>query len=435
MKLRIALLAFILTPLAVQARDFELVERHGSAVFGPFPAMDGAVVSIHGHEFALKQLPSQDPEAEAEMKRLQDVVLETVQFRQTPLMDVLAHIDHLVQAQDSDRRGIQYIAREAEQSEDASAAFGTENPFDAMGKPGQATKASIPFRLTINLRNVTALEALQTVAECFHMTLEFTGSSIAFVDRRDSLSSLVTRIYPVRHDFMDLVIEEKRDAESSEFVAVGAPKDRGEALKKFTRNAGLPLPLRGSIKHNSASSSLILTATLDQHQIFERILKQWGAIPSMMRSEFAVFAIRKELAEPLAQIVRSPFLLDRHLASGHIEHCTSYSLLTRNGVEATIAQGDLRDSPHAKGEAGDAPTTGVSITALPTVGPDGRTIDVTVDLKHRHPDSPPFQVATAFTAQSGSWELLSESKESEGAWRFLAVRSVIEQPHLTLPTY
>ena len=162
-----------------------------------------------------------------------------------------------------------------------------------------STTVEVP-KITLVLRRITLYDALQIITEYADLKFKI-ENRIVFITP-SGLEEMETRVYAVQPTLVDVIIE-TGDSEgggggggrSGEFVEIGRPVQFARAdVAGFFRRAGVPIPRGASITYNPATSQIVHRNTIDNLDIFERLLPKFNVPPTQVEIEARFVEIIQE---------------------------------------------------------------------------------------------------------------------------------------------
>ncbi|MGI6299999.1 MAG: hypothetical protein ACOX52_02920 [Verrucomicrobiota bacterium] len=206
----------------------------------------------------------------------------------------------------------------------AGGAYGATNPYYPMGQPGQTGTGAYndPYGagatgrmpippVTVNLRNVNVLNAIQLICELAHLKYRIEPSSVIITRADEVVGTMVTRLYPVEVGIFRTIFQPTDGSmdggmgggglsgglgggglssggggQSGDFRSLTA-SSRGqlENIRAFFYAAGVPMPPGSSITYNERISTLIARNTASNLEVLERVLQAINIRPSQVEIE------------------------------------------------------------------------------------------------------------------------------------------------------
>lgn len=186
------------------------------------------------------------------------------------------------------------------------------NSFNSAGSATidpNATVAQIP-RITLTLRQISLYDALRIITEYADLKFKL-DKRIVFITPVNTITEpLETRVYSVQPSLIENVVtrsegqqqggSQRQSSGSGEFIELGTQIDVVRIdVRQFFLEAGVPFPPGTSIAYNDASSQLIVRNTLENLEIFERILPNFNIPPTQVEIEARFVEILQEDLESL----------------------------------------------------------------------------------------------------------------------------------------
>jgi Flp pilus assembly secretin CpaC/tetratricopeptide (TPR) repeat protein len=199
-------------------------------------------------------------------------------------------------------------------------AYGAPNPYYPMAGSGQGTagyqdpyatggRRPIP-PVTLNLRNVTVMSAIQLICELANLKYRVEPASVIITRADEVVGAMVTRLYPVEVGIFRTIFQPNDGSMDSSGMGTmggglgggmstggggGSTGDfrsltasaRGEMenIRAFFYAAGVPMPPGSSITYNERISTLIARNTASNLEVLERVLQAINIRPSQVEIE------------------------------------------------------------------------------------------------------------------------------------------------------
>lgn len=197
--------------------------------------------------------------------------------------------------------------------------FGNLDEFgDPTAAPMQSTQVEVPD-VTLSLRRVTLLDALQIITEYSNLKFKV-ERGIVFISPIALIEDLETRVYAVQPSLLEIVVEKIENnyggsggsggrggssrggssrggsggssrggsggGGSGDFIEMGGEVEMTrQDVRSFFQEAGVPFPPGTSIKFNPSTSQLIVRNTVENLEIFERLLPHFNKPPPQVEIE------------------------------------------------------------------------------------------------------------------------------------------------------
>ena len=248
-------------------------------------------------------------------EKMQKIVIPTIEFRQANIVDVISFLRDASEAVDAAGGGVNIILKLDVGGGAAAPADGAvaADPFAAAapaadGAAAPAAPAADPFAaaaggdgagasgvpaITLNLRRVTLLDAIRYVTEVANLKYRIEENAVIITPANAVQGNIVTRLYPVQPSIVEIVTTksatDNATANRGEFITMGGASgvemSRGNDMKKFFSDMGVPFPNGTSISYNPTISQLIVRNTPENLEIFERILAALNVVPNQVEIE------------------------------------------------------------------------------------------------------------------------------------------------------
>ena len=243
-------------------------------------------------------------EKKTSAQRLQDkmakIMIPSIEFRQANITDVINFLVEASIAGDEEKIGVNIILNMSVPGLEEAAAqpaasdmgLGLEGDDFLGGDMGVAPAAS-PVNtirtITLNLRRISLLDAIKYITEVAGLKFRMEDNAVIITPANVASGRIITRMYPVQPSILDVIIEkeEKDEDRGGDFQEMGGSRTtmkRGD-VKDFFGKAGVPFPVGTSITFNQTISQLIVANTVENLEIFERILAQLNVVPNQVEIE------------------------------------------------------------------------------------------------------------------------------------------------------
>lgn len=249
-----------------------------------------------------------DTPAQRLQRKMESIRIRAIEFRQANIQDVVQLLVRESIAADPEGNGVNIILNLKVPGGDsgaaAPAADATADPFgfggggfDDFGFPTETAPAAAPVStgganvplITLNLRNITLLEAIKYITEVADLKYRLEDNVVIITPANVVTGRVVTRLYPVQPSFLDVVVEreEAPSAGQGDFIEMGGGQTamKRADVKEFFERAGVPFPVGTSITYNPSISQLIVANTPENLETFERILSRLNVVPNQVEIE------------------------------------------------------------------------------------------------------------------------------------------------------
>ncbi|MCP5487474.1 MAG: hypothetical protein H7A43_02400 [Verrucomicrobia bacterium] len=263
-----------------------------------------------------------DTPAQRLQRKMESIRIRAIEFRQANIQDVVQLLVRESIAADPEGNGVNIILNlklPGGSDTTATPAPATDDPFgfgggggfddfgfptdSAVSTPAAATGgANIPL-ITLNLRNITLLEAIKYITEVADLKYRLEDNVVIITPANVVTGRVVTRLYPVQPSFLDVIVErEETDSAGAQgdFIEMGgkATMKRGD-VKEFFERTGVPFPVGTSITYNPSISQLIVANTPENLETFERILSRLNVVPNQVEIEARFVEVNQNDLEEL----------------------------------------------------------------------------------------------------------------------------------------
>jgi hypothetical protein len=354
-----------------------------------------AIITLaHGAEPAKDKASPQSPapapvdlDARARlMQKMDEIIIPTVHFENATLDQAL-----------------EFLRKKSRELDKSSAPTGNKGVNIILREP----KLPHESRITLDLKNVPFSEAFRYVAELGDMVYRVDAQGVILSDRHAYESERHTRTFRVPPDFLSVGGSEAPDAPADPFAPPApAPepnppggKIQRKSAQQILEAAGVTFPEGSSASYNPLTSLLKVTNTLPNLDLVEAYMESGCYCPpKIMAFNLTLFEapgdlIRQTNAEAsktadaskqltnLFDLAQKPGSSVRVAGNAFIE--------TKSGTAATteaISEPWFSNSI-SPSESSDRQPTGLRLKLEPTLGADGQTIDLSLDLELSPPSS------------------------------------------------
>jgi len=269
---------------------------------------------------------------EAMIEKLRNIPVRQINFRRAHISDVIEELVRISREMDPDGEGVNIIFMDPELADsgvdDADAGGGAPaaapaDPFGGLGGFGGGAPlgggggaAAAPSRIppiTLELRNVNLLDALETVTEIADLYYRFDGNVI--IIQRKGEGELITRFYPVdptRWIQLTSVIGNAGGGGGGgggggdpfggdPFGAGGGGGGLadGPDIEGLFERYGVTIPEKGGIAYEQLIAQLVVTLTPDQFPQFEQVLAKINVAPTQVQIEARFVEVNQSDLEQL----------------------------------------------------------------------------------------------------------------------------------------
>ena len=243
-------------------------------------------------------------------RKLSEIVIDELRFERANISDVIATLVQASREVDPEGTGVNIIFMDPDLNEagggggtatatPAAAAdpFGFAAPAAGGGGGGGGAAGAIP-PITLQLRDVTLLNALRTVTEIAGLYYRVDRNIV--IIEREGQGRLITRFYPVDPTRWTTVTNSMGtglggggggggggnpfDSPFGGGGAAAAPTEGPDLLELFSRY-GVNIPENGQIGYEPLISQLVVTLTPDQFPQFENVLSKINVAPRQVEIE------------------------------------------------------------------------------------------------------------------------------------------------------
>lgn len=240
-------------------------------------------------------------------ERMRQIVIPTIDFRQGNIVDVIDFLREASIPADPEGIGVNIILQLERGRRGApsptprapSPAAEDEWGWDVEPRatpaptagPVMTDPSDIPA-ITLSLRRVSLMDAIRYVTEVAGLRYRIEDNAVIITPAGVAIGQIVTRLYPVQPSILDIAVERQEAprqdfGRTGDFIGMGTqPVEmrRGD-VKPFFEQMGVPFPDGTSITYNASISQLIVSNTIENLEIFERILTNLNVIPNQVEIE------------------------------------------------------------------------------------------------------------------------------------------------------
>jgi type II secretory pathway component GspD/PulD (secretin) len=156
--------------------------------------------------------------------------------------------------------------------------------------------------VTLNLRRISLLDAIKYITEVTRLKYRMEDNAVIITPEDMVSGRVVTRLYPVQPSILDVIVEREENTDrTGEFVEMGSSRTsmKKSDVKDFFEKSGVQFPKGTSISYNPTISQLIVANTLENLEVFERILSRLNVIPNQVEIEARFVEIAQDDLEEL----------------------------------------------------------------------------------------------------------------------------------------
>ena len=264
-------------------------------------------------------------EEEALTQRLRQIPVRQINFRRAHISDVISELVRISREMDPDGIGVNIIFMDpeladsgADAGDDGGAAPAQDDIFGAAfgggggTRGGDAPAAPSIKPITLELRNVTLLDALETVTEIANLYYRVDGNVV--VIQRKGQGQMITRFYPVDPARWTQVTSTLGNQGGGGGGGGGGdpfgdPFGRGGGgggavaegpdLNALFERYGVSVPDNGGIAYEPLIAQLVVTLTPDEFPQFEQVLGKINVAPSQVQIEARFVEVNQQDLEEL----------------------------------------------------------------------------------------------------------------------------------------
>ncbi len=171
-------MVFSLWGLAVQSDEFYLKDNSTDHIYGPFSTKTGSEVKVSGKSFTVVEVKTKaSPEEKTFLAELNEMVIQEVEFRNTPLKDAVDFIVDSTRELDPKGVGVNIIIAKVPEQATSVKPEKAPDAFGGFGggfvKPGQG--------ITFKLRDVTVLQLLNALMDATGYSYKTNGNIITII--------------------------------------------------------------------------------------------------------------------------------------------------------------------------------------------------------------------------------------------------------------
>ncbi|MBI3985495.1 MAG: hypothetical protein HY343_01120, partial [Lentisphaerae bacterium] len=161
--------------------------------------------------------------------------------------------------------------------------FGAEPTAPAGADAAVPGAGRIP-EITLNLRNITLVDALKYITEVTSLKYRIEESAVIITPSDVVWGEVITRMYSVQPSIQETILTRSDAGATSGELGTGVTATRSD-VSKFFQDAGVPFPQGTSIIYKPSIGKLIVANTAENLEKFESILAKLNVIPSQVEIE------------------------------------------------------------------------------------------------------------------------------------------------------
>ena len=392
------LISILLSAVCSGAEQFVITERDGTT-HGPFSLTDGTEILLGEFEGRVSIV---DTARDRVLNAIQSIQIPKIDFVNADIHDVVGFLQNAVTEYGKKLEpplptlalSLTSPADQVEDPEDPSA-----NPRPAAEALEQGSESAIP-RITFSARYVTLYEVLRIITDIADLKYRIEGNCIFIVSGNAPDGELITQRYSVLPTLRQRIFEILPLAKDEDTKAANV-KDpftsEHNHWKRFFGELGVEWPVGSHIHYVAPIGKLIMTNTLENHEILEQILGETGCIAHQVEIRLDIVAFAREDINRLAiKGVEASDLL-KLWETGKAELLASPGIITKSGYEATVKgveeyiyptelnvqwpteEGSERNRlPLAVPASFETREVGAILSVLPEVSPEGRMLNLEI---------------------------------------------------------
>lgn len=227
---------------------------------------------------------------QAEMtKKLNSIVIPDINFRDAVITDVLRFLSDESRRLDPEKIGVNIVLQ---LGEPGAAPAPTPGPEGTPAPAPEMTGDPSTRKVTLALRNIPLVEALRYVTSIAGLKFRVEPSAILVLPKEAPEGEMITRTYPVESGAVREVLSAPTTSQTertstSEFEALKgtAGTVTRQDLRQFFIDAGVPFPAGSSLAYNERTSTIIVRNTVENIDVFERVLSALNVVPKQVEIE------------------------------------------------------------------------------------------------------------------------------------------------------
>jgi len=377
----------------------------------------------------------------AMIKKLNEIVIPEVNFREAAISDVVNFLTEQSRAYDPEKIGVNFVlgtgvAAAPAKAPAAPTAPTSTTPAAESAQAGTAatTEAgteSSGQKITLELHQIPLIEVLKYVTRALNLKYRIDSYAVILLPIDAPEGEMVTRSYPITPGVFRTIAPPSTTAVNTaptgavgSYRAIGgeaglAPASTNDVLATF-KSAGVPFPPGSSLVFNSRTSTIIVRNTPENLEIFERVLSAYNLIPSQVEIEARFVQISQndldELGFDWQMGTKTAGSFDVTGGSGAEAFPPGSGALSSSSYDLTSG---LRDSTAIQGNA---------ISSLLAASGFGSTISSGDQIATIRGilTNPQFQVVIKALAQKQTTDTLSAPKVTTVSGQQAQIRSVQE---------
>jgi len=243
-------------------------------------------------------------------KKMENIIIPQLSFRQANINDVVDFLVTNSVSGDAEGTGVNIILKlESGRSGGSSAPSsmdegGLGSDSGEGVEPLDTGSGSVPL-ISLNLRRITLLDAIQYVTEVADLRYRLEENAVIITPANVASGRIVTRMYPVQPSILDVITEkeglsEQQERRQGDYISMGSSDSMKRTdVKVFFERAGVQFPKGTSITYNPTISQLIVANTVENLENFERILSRLNVIPNQVEIEARFVEVNQDNLEEL----------------------------------------------------------------------------------------------------------------------------------------
>ena len=331
--------------------------------------------------------PTPDMERELLQKKLKQIVIPVVEFKDTPIEQVCQILKRRSKELDADGEGVNVLWFPAQAEPEEAAAPEAQGGVEPSAGPDAA-----PITVTLAAENLSLGEIFPYIATDARVQFRVDTRAVVIAHVSVPLPRLESRFFRIG----DGVLDTRRFRRSSARIDWGADDDDDDDdddavdrlldLRKYFASFGVTFPTGSRITLYRRSSKLFMHNTPENLERVERILQEISITP---RNVTATFELIEVLDPQLVRELRPGTVHEQTLKALPADQWRVLSRVSDINLSGNTVVLSNRDEPLRWDEDEPITAVGARIELTPTMAADEYTINLEIKYTYREPTPPP----------------------------------------------
>ena len=284
-------------------------------------------------------------------RKLRTIKFPELNFREASVSDVVKFLsdESIKYDPDEPKEGVNIVLGASLLG--AMSASPAPTPAPAPGEEAAAAPAapitSGPKPITLSLRKVTMEQALKYVTSLAQLKYRLDPNAVVITSPDEPDTAMVTRPYKVSPDAIKALLSTPSSvappspagglAPVGPLPSLPAAGTPGGDLKTFFLEAGVPFPSGSSVTYFERASTIYVRNTVENLEVFERVLSTFNVIPSQVEIEAKFIEVSQADLDELS----FQWNMGQMNLNGHVQSLTGggLSTTTSTGNTNSLASG------------------------------------------------------------------------------------------------